>query len=220
MTWITQHTKLIDCRSHGPGSELLLVEGDSASRSVARLRNERCQAVLPMQGKPMNAAKASEKSVRRNPWYEALIKALGVGWNAENLDALRYERVLFLFDPDADGIHCGALMLIFFDQYLRPLLDQRRVSLIKAPLFRVSADGYRDAISVYSEEHLARLRRHLDDRKISHSHQRYRGLASIDAETLQETCIDPDSRTAYLLQHSDAESARQVFGKPAKRTAR
>ncbi len=224
MTFITQKTKLIDCSPtprpaqsgalgiDRPYRELFIVEGDSASKSVARVRDARFQAVLPMQGKPMNATKASDAAVRKNQWYAALIQALGAGWHAEDLAEMRYDRVLFLFDPDADGIHCGALMLLFFDTYLRPLLDAHRVSLIKSPLFEIRAQGYADTLHAYSEDHLQRIRSVLDEKQIRHRHHRYRGLASLGESTLRELCVDPDSRTAYLLQHQDALAAREIFG--------
>ena len=213
MTFITQKTKLIDCSpSEQPYRELFIVEGDSASKAVARVRDRRFQAVLPMQGKPMNATKASDAAVRKNQWYTALIDALGTGWHAEDLAELRYDRILFLFDPDADGIHCGALMLMFFDVYLRPLLDANRVSLVKSPLFEIRASGYSDTLHAYSEDHLRRIRNVLDEKNIAHRHQRYRGLASLGETTLKETCVDPNSRTAYLLRHADALAARSVFG--------
>jgi DNA gyrase subunit B len=229
MTFITQKTKLIDCsqpqRPIGPAAgesyrELLLVEGDSASRSVARVRDSRFQAVLPMQGKPMNAIKASDASVRKNQWLTALIDSLGAGWYAEDLADLRYDRVLFLFDPDADGIHCGVLMLTFFDVYLRPLLDSNRVSLIKPPLFEIRAVGYCDCLHAFSEDHLHKIQKALSEKGINHSHHRYRGLASIDEKTLRENCVAPESRTAHLLQHSDAVEAQSIFGPRAARTLR
>ena len=225
MTFITQRTKLIDCSPPAVATdddyrELILVEGDSASKSVARVCDRRFQAVLPMQGKPMNATKASDAAVRRNQWFSALIDALGVGWHAEDLAELRYQRVLFLFDPDADGIHCGALMLMFFDVYLRPMLDANRVSMIKPPLFEIRAPGYNDTLQAFSEDHLQRIRKALNDKKIAHEHHRYRGLASLAERTLHESCVDPNSRTAYLLQHADAESARAIFGPKADRSRR
>lgn len=217
MTFFTQKTKLIDCVPVQQASskgyrELLLVEGDSASSAVATVRDSRFQAVLPMQGKPMNATKASDASVRKNQWYAALIDALGVGWHAEDIAEMRYDRVLLLFDPDADGIHCGALMLMFFDVYLRPLLDSTRVSMIKPPMFEIRARGYSDTLHAYSEDHLQRIQSALAAKEINHSHHRYRGLASINASVLRELCVDPDSRTAYLLQHSDALAAKSIFG--------
>lgn len=217
MTFITQQTKLLDCAAATNSAntnyrELFLVEGDSAAKSVARIRDSRFQAVLPMQGKPMNATKSSDAAVRKNQWYVALIDALGVGWHAEDFDQLRYDRILFLFDPDADGIHCGALMLMFFDSYLRPLLDAHRVSIIRPPLFEIRADGYSDTLQALGEDHLLRIAHALDQKQIPHRHHRYRGLASLSDQTLREYCVDPNSRTAYLARHCDAESARTIFG--------
>lgn len=217
MTAFKPCKKLFDCDRSSTGPtvvrELLLVEGDSASKAVARARDRRFQAVLPMQGKPMNAIKASEAAARRNQWYQSLINTLGVGWSMQHPDRLRYDRVLFLFDPDADGIHCGALMLMFFDRYLRPLLDANRVSLIKAPLFEITATGYGDSLHAFSEEHLRTIQEVLEQQQIDHRHHRYRGLASLDETTLREVCLDPNSRTAHLLQHSDAEAAKKIFGR-------
>lgn len=226
MSFHSQSTKLIDCtgRVHvgprdsgtSPYRELFLVEGDSASQAVARVRDDRFQAVLPMQGKPMNASKSSDAAVRRNQWFRALIDALGCDWNATDLDSLRYDRVLFLFDPDADGIHCGVLMMLFFDVYLGPLVDNHRVSLIKAPMYEIRASGYRDSLQAYGVEHRHQIEKALDQKGIRHRHQRYRGLASLNDDVLHETCVAPDSRTAYLLQKSDIDEARQVFCSPRK----
>ncbi len=102
--------KLHDCQIHGIGSEaeLFIVEGDSASKNVVRVRNRQFQAVLPMQGKPLNACKASKRVVGQNELYQQLVAALGAGWDETfDLSQLRYDRVILLFDPDADGIHCG-----------------------------------------------------------------------------------------------------------------
>lgn len=212
MNYISQKTKLIDCERHGAGSELFIVEGDSASRAVARVRDPSFQAVLPMQGKPMNAVKGRESAVRKNVWYSALVDALGVNWDHIDLEDVRYGRILFLFDPDADGIHCGALMLMFFDRYLRPLLDANRVSVINPPLFQIIPVGHPDRLNAFGEDHLARLRKLLDAKGIKYSHQRYRGLASMNEDVLIETCLSPESRTAYLVGHEDAVAAKAVFG--------
>lgn len=215
MTYFNQQTKLVDydrSRDSSHPSELLIVEGDSASRAVQRLRDPAFQAVLPMQGKPMNAVKASETRVKRNPWYIALVDALGVDWDASSLESLRYDRVILVFDPDADGIHCGALLLMFLDQYLSPLLAANRVSLVKPPLFEITATGYTDSVYAFSEEHLKRIVVSLEEKEIECKHKRYRGLASLGDQTLIETCLDPDCRTAHLLQRKDAEAARSLFG--------
>ncbi|MEL6110097.1 MAG: toprim domain-containing protein [Planctomycetota bacterium] len=216
MQFNRQRTNLIDCDEHGTGTELFVVEGLSASNSVARVRDARFQAVLPMQGKPMNAAKASRQSVRRNEWFVALVDALGCGWEPTSNASMRFDRVLLLFDPDADGIHCGLLVLLFFERYLRPILESNRLSVVKAPMFEIRATGYGDRLHAYSEDHLRRLREALDERKIDHRSQRYRGLASLSAGALHETCIDPESRTAHLLEATDAAEARRVLGPKKK----
>ncbi|MEM6472375.1 MAG: toprim domain-containing protein [Planctomycetota bacterium] len=207
--------KLVDCHRSTPGkfaTELLIVEGDSASRAVQRMRDASFQAVLPMQGKPMNAVKASPQRVRKNQWFQALIDALGMNWDATSANGLRYDRVCLLFDPDADGIHCGALVLLFFDEYLAPLLNANRVTLIKPPLFSITASGYRDRLYAFSEEHLKKIEGALREKSIDYQHKRYRGLASLEDTTLLETCLDPASRTTHLLRPEDASSARRLFG--------
>ena len=109
-------------------------------------------------------------------------------------------------------------MLLFFDAYLRPLLDANQVSLVKAPLFEIRAMGYADVLHAVSEDQLQRISTTLHQKGIKHSHHRYRGLASIDDAALRETCVDPNTRTAYLLQHRDAITARSFFG-PGSRSS-
>jgi len=126
MHYSNKPAKLEDCRNHGPGSgaELFLVEGDSAAHSVAGLRNKQFQAVLPMQGKPMNAAKASEARISEYSLFRAFRTAMGMGEAGETGSLVhRFEKIVLLFDPDADGIHSGALMLIFLHRVLPELLD-------------------------------------------------------------------------------------------------
>lgn len=111
--------KLADSVRHGAGCELILVEGDSAARSVIAVRDERTQAVLPLQGKPLNAWRADEAKVRGNVLYRQLAEAMGLAdatlQTATLLPTpLRFERVVLLFDPDADGVHIEALMLLYF----------------------------------------------------------------------------------------------------------
>jgi DNA gyrase subunit B len=117
MIFNNKPVKLQDCQQHGinSGTELFLVEGDSASSAVGGLRNVQFQAVLPMQGKPLNTIKSTPQKMAENPLFKALIDALGTGYgDSFQLKNLRYERIVLLMDPDADGIHCGALLLMFF----------------------------------------------------------------------------------------------------------
>lgn len=220
--------RLLDCRLHGPGSgaELFLVEGDSAAQSVSGQRNRQTQAVLPMQGKPMNAYKASDARVRANPLFRAVFSALGhpdtTGQEAGSQlslidDPLRFETVVLLFDPDADGIHSGALMLMFLARYYPALLAQERVLMIRAPLFRVTLPGASQPRYAASEHHLKRLLTALQqDGTIQHRSQaqilRYRGLGSLEPELLITRCVDPQSRSGDIMTPRDAQMAREIFG--------
>ncbi len=194
-------------------AELFLVEGDSASRSVARSRDSRTQAVLPMQGKPMNPIKASRNAIARNDLYQNLIACLGAGWGDEfDVDAVRYRRVILLFDPDADGIHCGALALMFFFRWMRPLLDAERIFVVRPPLYQITSKDYDDMIYAYSSDHHAKVQAALAAKGIKYQSQRYRGLASMGDTTLVETCLSPATRHIDLLGRQDAEAAIKAFG--------
>jgi DNA gyrase subunit B len=213
--------KFEDCALHGVGcsTELFIVEGDSASGSVLNVRNPQTQAVLPMQGKPLNAMKASGDKVVTFALYQQLVAALGVPLidpetgEVGDIRAARFDRVLLLFDPDADGIHCGALMLMFFYRWMRPLLDAGRVSMIRPPLFVISTAGSEQTFHAYSPDHAGRIMGELKRRGAteikSHHH---RGLASIDPMLLASACVHPETRKADVMTVKDAEDAMHVFG--------
>lgn len=219
--------RLLDCRLHGPGSgaELFLVEGDSAAQSVSGQRNQQTQAVLPMQGKPMNAYKSSHARVQANPLFRAVFDALGgtaaglsTGAQLSLIDdPLRFETVVLLFDPDADGIHSGALMLMFIARYFPALLEQGRVLMIRAPLFRVTLPGAPAPRYAASEHQLKQLLAALQqDGTIQNRAQaqilRYRGLGSLEPELLITRCVDPQSRSGDIMTPRDAQMAREIFG--------
>jgi DNA gyrase subunit B/topoisomerase-4 subunit B len=208
--------KLTDSRRHGAGTELFIVEGDSAASTVAALRDGQFQAVLPMQGKPLNAIKASAEKVAAYPLFKALNESLGIDHSRPTADLfvwddLRFERLVLLFDPDADGIHSGALMLMFVYQYLRPLLDQGRVLMIHAPWVQISLTG-QQALYAYSEAQALALTQQLRAQGKTPQVVRYRGLSGIDRAILMQTCIDPATRNARVMTEQDALAAIEIFG--------
>jgi len=204
--------ELHDCREHEPGcgSELFLVEGDSAAKSVCRLRNIQSQAVLPMQGKPLNAYKAKAAAVTKNKLYQALLQAMGCKELAPP-EKLRYDRIIFLFDPDADGIHIGALMLLFYFRWLRPLLETGKLYIARAPLYEIANADRTEIQFGYNEDQYRRLCQQLCD-STHLKKQRYRGLASMNDDVLYRTCISTESRILHQLTVADAEASRQIFG--------
>ena len=208
--------KLTDSRRHGAGTELFIVEGDSAASTVAALRDGQFQAVLPMQGKPLNAIKASAEKVAAYPLFKALNESLGIDHSRPTADLfvwddLRFERLVLLFDPDADGIHSGALMLMFVYQYLRPLLDQGRVLMIHAPWVQISLTE-QQPLYAYSEAQALALTQQLRAQGKTPQVVRYRGLSGIDRAILMQTCIDPATRNARA---SARPSAATMGSSPA-----
>ena len=205
--------ELIDCEVHGPGSgaELFVVEGESAALAVARVRDPRFQALLPMQGKPLNAVKATPRRVAAQPLFRELNAALGAGMGADfRAAALRFERLLILTDPDADGIHCGILLLAFLHRFLPPLLDAAgpgpgRVGWVRAPWGDVMPADGGQALVAHSEEGLVALAEQIRREKPV-TVRRFRGLAAIDSELLACHCVQPGGRRV------DWMDTRQVEG--------
>ncbi|NCG35908.1 MAG: DNA topoisomerase IV subunit B, partial [Actinobacteria bacterium] len=115
--------KLADCRVHGPDSELILVEGDSAAGPAKRGRDSETMAILPLRGKVVNAAKASQKQVLDNAEAKALFTSVGAGAGREfNIEEARYGRIVILCDADVDGSHIRCLLLTLIHKYMKPML--------------------------------------------------------------------------------------------------
>jgi len=135
--------KLSDCSREGvDGTELFLVEGDSAGGSAKQARDRETQAVLPLRGKILNVASASVEKLRANQELKDLIEALGCGVG-ERFDGtrLRYGRVIIMTDADVDGAHIAALLMTFFYKELRPLVNDGRIYLAQPPLYRLQSGG-------------------------------------------------------------------------------
>jgi DNA gyrase subunit B/topoisomerase-4 subunit B len=196
----------------GATPELFVVEGESAALAVTRVRDATNQAVLAMQGKPLNAIKATEKKLAAHPLFTALTDSLGTGrGDAFDLARLRYARVLLLMDPDADGIHCGVLMLMFFHRWMRPLLDAGHVEIVRPPWGEVApADGGppRHACSEAEFQAVSAAVR----ARGPATARRFRGLAAIEPKLLLETCIAPATRRTDRISTAEAAAMIEVFG--------
>ncbi len=217
-----QKIGLQDCRVHGGSTraELFIVEGISASQAVCNLRDPEFQAVLPMQGKPANASKASARMLRENVLFRELRSALGVSsTDGAQAAECRYSRIILLFDPDADGIHIGALMLIYFNHQLCSFVEAGRIAVVRAPLYELT---YRQTASdsapwltrfAYTDDEF-KLRQHqlTLSGAINLKTKRIRGLAGMPTDTLRSTCIAPETRHLFQLGIEDAEAAVAAFG--------
>jgi len=182
--------------------------------AATQARNAGFQAVLPMQGKPLNAVRASDRKVAADPFYRALTQTLGTGWgDACDPAKLRYERVVLLTDPDADGIHCGALLLMFFYRWMQPLLDLGRVGVVRAPMGEIRCEGDAAPTLAFSDAQFQSICGELRERgRPRFAAVRYRGLGSLDRGALEAHCMVPATRNLRWLTSSDALAAMEVFG--------
>lgn len=205
--------KLADCAQHGLGSELFIVEGDSAARTLVRVRNPQNQAVLPMQGKPMNALKADASDLHENVQFGILLDAMRVDLHQPARPVeIPYDRIILLFDPDADGIHARTLMMFFFYRWLRKTLDDGRVFDAHAPQWVVTSDKMANAAFASTPQHLKKIRAYLKEQGITGvKTKRFRGLGSVDVDILKTQCVDPETRKLTVLTAEHAENALTVF---------
>ena len=197
--------KLADCaREAAAGTEIFLVEGDSAGGSAKQARNRETQAVLPLRGKILNVASASADKLRGNKELDDLVQALGCGTGARfDAGALRYERVVIMTDADVDGAHIAALLMTFFYRQMPGLIDAGHLFLAQPPLYRLARGG----TTRYARDDADRVRLLESDfsgaGKVEIS--RFKGLGEMPPAQLKETTMDPARRT--LLRVEVAEDA-------------
>ena len=208
-------SKFFDSLRNAPqaAAELFLVEGDSAAEAVCAVRNPALQAVLPLQGKPMNALKATPGRLLASPWFAALTAVLGdAPGTALPLGTLRYERVLLLMDPDADGIHAGALVQLFFYRCMPTLLESGRLEIVHAPWGEIRRGGDEPLLSFHAAQFQQQCRALEAVAGARHERIRYRGLGTITPEILERCCVNLATRHTRVLGITDAELAAAAFG--------
>ncbi len=200
--------KLADCaRESAEGTELFLVEGDSAGGSAKQARDRETQAVLPLRGKILNVASASADKLRGNQELRDLIEALGCGAGEKfDLARLRYGRVVIMTDADVDGAHIAALLMTFFYKELPELVRGGRVFLAQPPLYRLQSGS----VSVYARDDadLERLRRRAFKPSQKVEVSRFKGLGEMPPAALKETTMDPRRRTLLRVVLPPDERAR------------
>jgi DNA gyrase subunit B len=210
--------KLVDCRSADDRSELFIVEGDSALGTAKLARNSEFQALLPIRGKILNVQKASLADMLKNAECASIIQVIGAGSGGSfDLDAARYQRVIFMSDADVDGAHIRCLLLTLFHRYLRPMLDAGRVFAAVPPLHRIELSNPRKGQQKYnytysdSELHRRLLEMGKRGQRWKEPIQRYKGLGEMDAGQLAETTMDPRHRTLRRIRIEDAAAAGGIF---------
>ena len=201
--------KLADCSKRGRhGTELYIVEGDSAGGSAKSGRDSKFQAILPLRGKILNTEQAVFQKMMANNEVKALITAIWCGIkDSFDIEGLRYEKISIRTEADVDGAHIRTLSLTFFFRFMRPLVEWGHVYAACPPIYKFSKGSKH--VYVYNEEHTPDMYWFESNEWVEI--QRYKGLGEMNAEQLWETTMDPSSRQLNQITVEDAEETDRLF---------
>lgn len=197
--------KLSDCsRTAAAGTELFIVEGDSAGGSAKQARNRKIQAILPLRGKILNVANATKDKIIANQQISDLIQALGCATRANYVESdLRYERIILMTDADVDGAHIAALLITFFYREMPKLIDEGHLFLAVPPLYRISQGG--KTLYARDDAHKDELMEEQFKGRGKIEMSRFKGLGEMMPAQLKETTMDPAKRTLLKVSIRDAD---------------
>ncbi|SEM98767.1 DNA topoisomerase IV subunit B [Gemmobacter aquatilis] len=197
--------KLTDCSSKTrEGTELFIVEGDSAGGSAKGARSRETQALLPLKGKILNVLGAASNKLNDNSEIRDICEALGVQMGTRfKIDDLRYEKIIIMTDADVDGAHIASLLMTFFYTQMRPMIDKGHLYLACPPLYRLTQGAKRLYVANDAEKELWLAKGLGGKGKIDV--QRFKGLGEMDAKDLKDTTMNPATRTLIRVSIDEDE---------------
>lgn len=215
----TLPAKLVDCRrGDSEGTELFIVEGDSALGTAKTARDADFQALLPIRGKILNVQKASLADMLKNTECAAIIQVIGGGSGRSfDLEQVRYDKVILMSDADVDGAHIRCLLLTLIHRYLPGLLEAGKVFAAVPPLHRIEimhkGGKGNEIIYSYSDAEMKAIVKDAaaKGKRIKEPVQRYKGLGEMDASQLRETTMDPSKRTLRRMTVGDGAASTEIF---------